>query len=230
MGAVLVALELVEELHPLRGAGVERDDEPVEDLRAHVADPAPVVGRDAQGPVPHLDADLGELLEVPPVRGPLKEGGREEDQEAGEHDQARHADRSRGDPLARPGEAKAPGKPDGGEPAVPLDGGVARYPQPGDRVNVYATFKSGQPVTRRILSGVEVLTTEAKGSGSPGAPVLGGGTSGAPAGNVVYLLAVTPNEAGQLVFGKQLGSVWLTLLPEGQQSGPAAVVTGGPVR
>lgn len=103
--------------------------------------------------------------------------------------------------------------------AVNLDGGVARYPQPGDRVNVFATFRdAGQGSTVRILSDVEVLATQASGSGGK---VLGAGDGG----QTVYLLAVSPDQAGRLVFGKTLGSIWLSLVPEGQQSPPVGEVT-----
>lgn len=104
--------------------------------------------------------------------------------------------------------------------AITVDGGVGRYPQPGDRVNVYATFRDGRGVTRKILSGVEVLATQ-PASGS--ADRIGLGPAGS--GQLVYLLAATPEEAARLVFGKELGSISLTLLPEGQESPPVADVT-----
>jgi Flp pilus assembly protein CpaB len=34
--------------------------------------------------------------------------------------------------------------------AVPLDGGVGRYPRPGDKVSVYATFKEGVATTHKL--------------------------------------------------------------------------------
>lgn len=96
---------------------------------------------------------------------------------------------------------------------VTLDGSVARYPVPGDHVNVFATFKTGTGVTRKMLSNVEVLATDPQG---------GGGN-----GTLVYLLAVTPEEAPQVVFGKELGTISLTLVPEGQESPEVGDVTMG---
>lgn len=103
--------------------------------------------------------------------------------------------------------------------AVSLDGGVAQFPAPGDHVNVYATFRSGQGVTKRILSDIQVLATEPRSSSG----ARGFGAAGTA--NLIYLLAVTPDEAGRLVFGKELGSIYLTLVPEGHVSPPVGDVT-----
>lgn len=100
---------------------------------------------------------------------------------------------------------------------VTLDGSVARYPVPGDHVNVFATFKTGTGVTRKMLSDVEVLATE---------PASAGGSAG-DSGTLVYLLAVTAEQAPQVVFGKELGSISLTLVPEGQSSPSVGDVTMG---
>ncbi len=99
---------------------------------------------------------------------------------------------------------------------VTLDGGVARWPAPGDRVNVFATFKDGTARTTKILSDIAVLATDSGAAAN----------SAAPRTESVYLLAVTPDEAVRLVFAKQTGAVWLSLVPEGQQSPPVPDVTG----
>lgn len=107
--------------------------------------------------------------------------------------------------------------------AVGIDGGVGRFPRPGDRVSVYATFTQGAAVTQKILADIQVLATQ------PAASTTGrldaSQTAGTGVGNeLVYLLAVTPDEATQLVHGKQTGKIWLTLVPEGQSSPPVAAV------
>lgn len=112
--------------------------------------------------------------------------------------------------------------------AVGIDGGVGRYPRPGDKVSVYATFKQGTALTQKILSDIQVLATQPAGSAT-GRLDAGSTDAAAASGNqLVYLLAVTPDEATQLVHGKQTGEIWLTLVPEGQASPPVAEVTNPP--
>ena len=109
--------------------------------------------------------------------------------------------------------------------AVPLDGGVGRYPRPGDKVSVYATFKEGGASTHKILGDIQVLATQPAGSAT-GRLDAGGTDAAAAAGSqLVYLLAVTPEEATHLVHGRQNGDIWLTLVPEGQPSPPVPGVT-----
>ena len=108
--------------------------------------------------------------------------------------------------------------------AVSIDGGVGRYPRPGDKVSVYATFKQGTATTQKILSDIQVLATQPAGSAT--GRLEPGQTDAAASGSqLVYLLAVTPDEATHLVHGKQTGEIWLTLVPEGQGSPPVAEVT-----
>ena len=115
--------------------------------------------------------------------------------------------------------------------AVGIDGGVGRYPRPGDKVSVYATFTQPAPLTQKILSDIQVLANQPAGSATGRLESTDG--VAAPTGNqLVYLLAVTPDEASQLVHGAQTGEIWLTLVPEGQPSPPVADVgppasTGG---
>ncbi|HEX9697016.1 MAG TPA: Flp pilus assembly protein CpaB [Actinomycetota bacterium] len=99
--------------------------------------------------------------------------------------------------------------------SVPLDAAVAEYPRPGDRISVYATFKGATPVTIKIVSAVPVLATETRTRGA----------TGASGGDLVLTLAVTGAEASQIVFGKQIGSLWFTLVPAGQTSPAVEPVT-----
>lgn len=102
--------------------------------------------------------------------------------------------------------------------AATADGAAGRYAAPGDTVNVYATFSADGGLTRRILSGATVLATEVHGGDR--------GTGGA----VVHLLAVTPEQAPRLVFGQELGSLRLSLVPAGQTAPTGADVTLGSLR
>lgn len=108
--------------------------------------------------------------------------------------------------------------------AVALDGGVGRYPRPGDQVSVYATFREGEASTHKILAGIPVLATRPDGS-SAGRVDSGAEQAPASGTQLVYVLAVTPDEAAQLVHGRQTGQIWLSLVPEGQASPPVAGVT-----
>ena len=105
--------------------------------------------------------------------------------------------------------------------AVGIDGGVGRYPRPGDKVSVYVTYDRGAPLTQKILSDIQVLANQPAGSATGRVST----SQGAADGQLVYLLAVTPDEATHLVHGKQTGKIWLTLVPEGQASPPVPEVT-----
>ncbi|MEX2458021.1 MAG: Flp pilus assembly protein CpaB [Actinomycetota bacterium] len=98
--------------------------------------------------------------------------------------------------------------------ATTLDGGLGEYAQPGDRVTVYATFRQPVPSTRKLLSNVLVIATRAN-------PEAGDRLTGTPPGStgqLLFVLAVTPKQAGKVIFGQRLGEVSLTLIPEGQTS------------
>ncbi|MGH2740428.1 MAG: Flp pilus assembly protein CpaB [Actinomycetota bacterium] len=99
--------------------------------------------------------------------------------------------------------------------AVSLEQGLAQYAAPGDIVSVYSTFRTGQEsFTRKILAAVEVLATSANPQSAAQRLT---GTSGVGS-QLVFVLSVTPREASRLVFAQELGSIWFTLVPEGQQS------------
>lgn len=106
---------------------------------------------------------------------------------------------------------------------VPLDSGVAQYAMPGDHVSVYGTFKRGTNVTTLIVGDVEVLATRANPSN---AAERVAGTPAAQASQLVFVLAVTPEEAVRVVAAKESGSIWLTLVPQGQRSKEIPVFSG----
>ncbi|MGH2723196.1 MAG: Flp pilus assembly protein CpaB [Actinomycetota bacterium] len=141
----------------------------------------------------------------------------------------------------RPGETllasmfSAAGATRGGQLAIPegteaiavttsVAGGLAYYLAPGDHVSVYATFRdTGRKVTRKILADVPVLATQAGGD-------AGENLAGAATSELVIVLALTPEEAGRLVFGREVGSIWMTLVPQGQGSPMVPPVTQGAIR
>ncbi len=109
--------------------------------------------------------------------------------------------------------------------ATSIDGGLGQYAQPGDKVSVYATFKQGVATTRKLLSNVLVIATQANPqAGDKLTGVSPGTTTG-----LLFVLAVTPQQAGKLIYGQRMGEVSLTLIPEGQISPDpdAADATGG---
>jgi Flp pilus assembly protein CpaB len=100
---------------------------------------------------------------------------------------------------------------------VPLPQGVARYPQPGDLVNVYGSFKLGEEgpvgtVTKLLLSNVQVLSVQTAGSDPK--------VKTPSAGSVLMTLALTPDAAERVIFSKENGSLWFGLVRPGD--GPAA--------
>jgi pilus assembly protein CpaB len=98
--------------------------------------------------------------------------------------------------------------------ATSLDGGLAHYAAPGDRVTIYATFRQPVPTTRKLLANVLVIATEP----NPEAANELTGTQPGSVNSLLFVLAVTPQQAGRLIFGQRMGEVSLTLIPEGQES------------
>jgi pilus assembly protein CpaB len=100
--------------------------------------------------------------------------------------------------------------------ATTLDGGLGQYATPGDRVSVYATFKQGAvPTTRKLLSNVLVIATQANPEATNPATGIAPGSA---SGQLLFVLAVTPQQAGKLIYGQRMGEVSLTLIPQGQVS------------
>jgi hypothetical protein len=93
---------------------------------------------------------------------------------------------------------------------VPYVSGLAGYTKAGDIVNVYGLIDEkgvgidpAPPVTRLMLSGIDVLAVT-------------GPAPGADAGNATYLLALDAAQAEQVIFFAKFQSLWLTLVPKGQ--------------
>jgi pilus assembly protein CpaB len=101
---------------------------------------------------------------------------------------------------------------------LPMENGVESYAQPGDRVSVYATFPSSKkgPQTIKVASNVEVISTTTAATLKKGPATVT---------QTVYVLAVTPDEASRIVFGKQVGAIWLTLVPNQAKSPAVSPVT-----
>jgi Flp pilus assembly protein CpaB len=97
---------------------------------------------------------------------------------------------------------------------VPYIAGLAGYAKAGDIVNVYGSIdekgigvEPAPPVTRLILSGVQVLAATGPGPG-------------ADTGNATYLLALDTAQAEQVIFFAKFQSLWMTLVPKGQAPQP----------
>jgi hypothetical protein len=98
-------------------------------------------------------------------------------------------------------------------PAVP---GLAGYARPGDTVNLYATIANGQPngrlrapLVKLVQAGVQVLDVRAPAPGQQG--------------TAIYLLALDPDQAEQVIFYAKFESLWIALATKDQR--PPA--TGG---
>lgn len=88
-----------------------------------------------------------------------------------------------------------------------------------DHVEVWGSFDQshrGAPVTQAVVPDAEVLA------------VSGGGEEAAAGvtGAITVTLSVTPVEAAQLVYAKEQGGVYLTLLPPNEQGLPVPSVYG----
>ena len=102
--------------------------------------------------------------------------------------------------------------PDGKEAvAIQMAGvpGVAGYVKPGDRVNVYGTFKNSQvngapkaPSAKLVLKNVEVLSVTAPAPGVEG-------------GNATYLLALNAEDAERVIYMASFEGMWMSLVRDG---------------
>lgn len=98
--------------------------------------------------------------------------------------------------------------------------GVAHYVQPGDFVNVYVTLPGDEkegppPVTKLVLSNVQVLANRTAGQSS----------DGSPAGDIFLTLAITPQDTEKLVYAKEHGSLWFGLVHAGDPKAETPGVT-----
>jgi Flp pilus assembly protein CpaB len=94
---------------------------------------------------------------------------------------------------------------------TPISSGVARYLQPGQLVDVFATYSStNSQATKLFVSGVKVLsvtiadpTTDSTNNNN------NGDASTTPSGSVVVLLDLSPRDAQKVVNAVSAGSIYL---------------------
>jgi pilus assembly protein CpaB len=100
----------------------------------------------------------------------------------------------------------------------------------GDAVGVYLsmTLQDGTATTHGVLHGVLVTQVQ----GAPAAPSgdtaeTASAGSAAPSASLLVTLAVSARDAEAVVFGAEHGSLWLSLEPEGADTGGTQVLTQG---
>jgi pilus assembly protein CpaB len=144
--------------------------------------------------------------------------------------------------FARPGDLQAPGTVD--VPAGLQEVSVLLEPQravggrlsAGDTVGVVVsqTDQTGVPATHAVLH--KVLVTQVQGAPAPADPnaakedpaTASAGTA-APSASLMITLAVSAAQAEAVVFGVEHGTIWLSLEPDGAQTGGTDVVTPGTI-
>ena len=101
----------------------------------------------------------------------------------------------------------------------------------GDTVGVVVslTFDDGSAATHAVLHGV--LVTQVQGAPAPvdsgEEPETASSGTPAPSASLMVTLAVSAAQAEAVVFGVEHGSLWLSLEPEGAQTGGTDIVTQG---
>lgn len=111
--------------------------------------------------------------------------------------------------------------------SLPVPQGVGDYIQPGSKADIYVTFKGlpGTPnsedatLTKLVLSDITVLANRRAQSAKAQAE----GASADESGEILLTLAVNVEQAEKIIFAKENGAVWLTLMNAGE---PAGVGTG----
>ena len=90
----------------------------------------------------------------------------------------------------------------------------------GDFVNVIATFKQKDSITKTVMQRVKVLavgekTEREQPTAEPVRGIANASTRGeqSTVTKKTVTLAVTQSDAERIVFSEEAGSVWLTLLP-----------------
>lgn len=106
--------------------------------------------------------------------------------------------------------------------SVPLPQGVGDYIQPGSKADIYGTFRglpgvSAEESTRTqlLLSDITVLANRRALSAQAQAE----GVAPAEASDILLTLAVTVDQAEQIIFAKENGAIWLTLMNAGEPAG-----------
>ena len=140
--------------------------------------------------------------------------------------------------FARPGDLQAPGTVE--VPAGLQEVSVLLEPQravggrltAGDTVGVVVsqTDQAGVPATHAVRH--KVLVTQVQGAPAPVDPAAAkqdpatasSGTA-APSASLMVTLAVSAAQAEAVVFGVEHGTIWLSLEPDGAQTGGTGVVT-----
>jgi pilus assembly protein CpaB len=98
----------------------------------------------------------------------------------------------------------------------------------GNTVGVYLSQAApdGTPQTSVVLH--RVLVTQVQGAPAAPAPADGSGTetasSAAPAASLLLTLAVSSRDAESVIFGAEHGTLWLSLEPEGAETGGTRVL------
>jgi pilus assembly protein CpaB len=141
--------------------------------------------------------------------------------------------------FARPGDLKAPGTVE--VPAGLQEVSVLLEPQravggrlaAGDTVGVVVsqTDPSGVAATHAVLH--KVLVTQVQGAPAPvdqsaqKDPATASSGTAAPSASLMVTLAVSAAQAEAVVFGVEHGTLWLSLEPDGAQTGGTDVITPG---
>jgi pilus assembly protein CpaB len=101
----------------------------------------------------------------------------------------------------------------------------------GDTVGVVVslTFEDGTSATHAVLH--DVLVTQVQGAPAPAEstdePETASSGTPAPSGSLMITFAVSAAQAEAVVFGVEHGTLWLSLEPEGAQTGGTDIVTQG---
>ncbi|HEX2052695.1 MAG TPA: Flp pilus assembly protein CpaB [Actinomycetota bacterium] len=107
--------------------------------------------------------------------------------------------------------------------SLPVPQGVGDYIQPGSKADIFVTFKGlpGAPnpqdatLTQLLLSDVTVLANRRALSAKAQAE----GAVPDDSGEILLTLAVTIEQAEKIIFAKENGAVWLTLMNSGEPAG-----------
>jgi pilus assembly protein CpaB len=92
---------------------------------------------------------------------------------------------------------------------TPLSSGVARYLQPGQMVDVFATYSSTSK-TKLFVSGVKVLSvTVAEPTNTSNSNSSNESDTSISAGSVIVLLDLSPRDAQKVVNATSLGTIYL---------------------
>jgi pilus assembly protein CpaB len=139
--------------------------------------------------------------------------------------------------FVRPADLRSPGTVD--VPAGMQEISVLLEPQravggrlaAGDTVGVVVSlkFEDGTSATHAVLH--DVLVTQVQGAPAAPDPEAEDGTdtaaAGAPAASLMITVAVSAAQAEAVVFGVEHGTLWLSLEPDGAETGGTDVITQG---